>query len=259
EEQRGARELAKSLKGWYDREQGGFMMRSSEDAQQIVDGIVKELTKLGVKVKEEHNEDDVLMREDEKESLIEESQDLTTTIVSSTSDGAKVVIRIEDAKENLQELSSTYKSVTRSRGFLSDLNRALGNNESGTESHYFNFENADGDIITIRTSNHNANSDNFENGANAISIVVKSRRAPNSFKGDNKVNLTEYVYFKESIVEADGNVLSEIADSINGLLSNGKFVDKTGIAVINRVTEKSLVGPRELRKQMAERVNELAD
>lgn len=42
EEQRNARELAKNLKGWYDREQGGFMMRSAEDAQQIIDAVMED-------------------------------------------------------------------------------------------------------------------------------------------------------------------------------------------------------------------------
>lgn len=42
DEIRNAKELAKGLKGWYDREKGGFMMRSEEDAQQIVDALTDE-------------------------------------------------------------------------------------------------------------------------------------------------------------------------------------------------------------------------
>lgn len=42
EEQRNAKALAKELKGWYDSKQGGFMMRSAEDAQQLVDAIMDE-------------------------------------------------------------------------------------------------------------------------------------------------------------------------------------------------------------------------
>ena len=40
EQQRAAKELAKSEKGWYDREQGGFMMRSEESAKQLADTIL---------------------------------------------------------------------------------------------------------------------------------------------------------------------------------------------------------------------------
>ena len=40
EQQRAAKELAKADKGWYDREQGGFMMRSEESAKQLADTII---------------------------------------------------------------------------------------------------------------------------------------------------------------------------------------------------------------------------
>ena len=39
EQQRAARELAKAEKGWYDRDKGGFMMRSEESAQKLADTI----------------------------------------------------------------------------------------------------------------------------------------------------------------------------------------------------------------------------
>lgn len=44
EEQRNAKTFAKELKGWYDSKQGGFMMRSNEDARSIVDFIVPKET-----------------------------------------------------------------------------------------------------------------------------------------------------------------------------------------------------------------------
>ena len=40
EQQRAAKELAKADKGWYDREQSGFMMRSEESAKQLADTIL---------------------------------------------------------------------------------------------------------------------------------------------------------------------------------------------------------------------------
>ena len=39
EQQRAARELAKAEKGWYDRERGGFMMRSEESARKLADTV----------------------------------------------------------------------------------------------------------------------------------------------------------------------------------------------------------------------------
>ncbi|MGN0032429.1 MAG: LPD38 domain-containing protein [Candidatus Limimorpha sp.] len=40
EQQRAAKELAKADNGWYDREQGGFMMRSEESAKQLAETII---------------------------------------------------------------------------------------------------------------------------------------------------------------------------------------------------------------------------
>ena len=42
EKQRAAVSLAKELKGWYDKKQGGFMMRSAEDARKLADAILDE-------------------------------------------------------------------------------------------------------------------------------------------------------------------------------------------------------------------------
>ena len=40
EQQRAAKELAKADKGWYDREKGGFMMRSEDSAKQLAETII---------------------------------------------------------------------------------------------------------------------------------------------------------------------------------------------------------------------------
>lgn len=42
EKQSAAVSLAKSLKGWYDKKQGGFMMRSIEDAKKLTDAVLGE-------------------------------------------------------------------------------------------------------------------------------------------------------------------------------------------------------------------------
>lgn len=42
EQQRAAKELAKADKGWYDREQGGFMMRSEDSAKQLAETIIND-------------------------------------------------------------------------------------------------------------------------------------------------------------------------------------------------------------------------
>lgn len=42
EDARNAKALAKELRGWWDNKQGGFMMRSEEDAQRIVDAVMED-------------------------------------------------------------------------------------------------------------------------------------------------------------------------------------------------------------------------
>ncbi|MCM1079077.1 MAG: strawberry notch C-terminal domain-containing protein [Bacteroidales bacterium] len=42
DEVRNAKTLAKELKGWYDKEKGGFMMRTTEDAQKLADAVMDE-------------------------------------------------------------------------------------------------------------------------------------------------------------------------------------------------------------------------
>lgn len=162
-----------------------------------------------------------------------EPQDLTTTIVSTLSDGTKLRQSIEETKENLENLEKAYTGIKKSRGFIKDLNTALGNSESGSQSHYFDISFPDGHSIVLRTSNHNAHADTFDVGSDAISVIIKSARKKNTFQGSESVNLVEYVYFKEDIQNSDGNILSQIAKSIEVLLDTGVFIDKSGLAKVN--------------------------
>lgn len=173
-------------------------------------------------------------REEIKENRSKvEPQDLTTSIVSTLSDGTKLRQSIEETKENLENLAKAYTGIKKSRGFIKDLNTALGNSESGSQSHYFDISFPDGHSIVLRTSNHNAHADTFDVGSDAISVIIKSARRKNTFQGSESVNLVEYVYFKEDIQNSDGNILSQIAESIEVLLDTGVFIDKSGLAKVN--------------------------
>ena len=173
-----------------------------------------------------------IVAEEEKEKRVEESQDLTTTIVSSTRHGAKLRQDIETAKNELKKVASAYKGQRNSRGFLSDINRALGDSSHGNESHYFEFETTSGKRVTIRTSNHNVNGENIDENNEMISIVIKSKRRRNTYNSAD-ANVIEYVYFKEKIKESDNDVLAGIATSIERLLTTGEYEDITGTAIIN--------------------------
>ena len=160
----------------------------------------------------------------------EDSQDLTTIIVSSKNANAKIVRKKQVAKENLAGIATKYKNGQKTRGFLGDLKRALGETKTEGQSSYFDF-NTPNSEITLRISNHNAKGENFDGDREAISVVIKSERTKNTFEEGE--NLTEFVYFKERIAKADGKTLSQIAESIKDLLDTGVYVDKSGLAVVN--------------------------
>ena len=162
----------------------------------------------------------------------EDSQDLTTIIVSSKNADAKIRISKEAAKNNLDNLSETYLNTQNTRGFLGDLKRALGETKTQGQSSYFDFNTNNGEV-TLRISNHNANAENVKGERDVISVIIKSERTKNNYKDAEGVNLTEFAYFKERIAKADGNTLSQIAESIKDMLDTGVYVDKSGLAVVN--------------------------
>ncbi len=155
-----------------------------------------------------------------KEISDKERQDLTTTIHSSSEQSAKLQINTEMAKKKLQFLTNLYKGIKNSRGFIKAITTALGSNKTNKQSHYFEFKAKNGDVITLRVSNHNTNSERYKDNEQVVSIVVKSRRHPNTFIGNEKTDVKEYVYFKERIKD---NTLSLIAESVRDLLETGEY------------------------------------
>ena len=175
-------------------------------------------------------------KESNKKVADDKRQDLTTMIRSTSSDGAKVSISKENAKENLKKLKKQYFGEKRSKGFIASLSIALGMPEGQhKQSFYFEFMDSSGNSYTLRISNHNVNSDNIGKDEKEISIVIKSRRQPNNFIAGN-TNIKEFVYFKESIANGDGMTLACIVQDIITMLDTGVFADSSGIAVINTST-----------------------
>lgn len=157
-------------------------------------------------------------------------------IRSTSSDGAKVSISKENAKENLKKLKKQCFGEKRSKGFIASLSIALGMPEGQhKQSFYFEFMDSSGNSYTLRISNHNVNSDNIGKDEKEISIVIKSRRQPNNFIAGN-TNIKEFVYFKESIANGDGMTPACIVQDIITMLDTGVFADSSGIAVINTST-----------------------
>ena len=162
-------------------------------------------------------------------------QDLTTgySIDNDAETSAKVVISNQGAKHELNNIIHKYAGQRKTRGFISDLARALGDRSNEPrQTYYFEFTDKQGNPYTLRISNHNVNGENIADNEKEISIVIKSRRQPNKFIAGN-ADVREYVYFKESIANGDGQTLAWIAQDIATMLDTGVYEDNSGIAILN--------------------------
>ena len=250
EQQQAAKELAKADKGWYDREQGGFMMRSEDSAKQLAETIANDedagdsgyssdsansnpsgnrLVSDEGEVKKEKPQ------QNQSASSQKDGQDLTTgySIDNDAETATKVTINPYGAKHELNKLIHKYAGQRKTRGFISDLASALGDMSSAPkQTYYFEFRDKSGNPYTLRISNHNVNANNVNEDEKEISIVVKSRRQPNKFI-PGTAEVKEYVYFKESIANGDGQTLAWIVQDISSMLDTGVYADNSGVAIIN--------------------------
>lgn len=148
----------------------------------------------------------------------------------SSNDGAKLLKNIETTKQKVKNLST--KSIKNPVSFISDV---LGLQQSGS-SFYQSFKLSNGNIITLRISNHNATVSNFDNEAEneGISIVISNR--PNeSITNDGNAHIIEYFYRRADLLKAYGTPIADILGSIKTLLETGEYTDTTGLATREEV------------------------
>lgn len=150
---------------------------------------------------------------------------------------AKVVKRIESTKSELKRLAETYITTTDPKGFLTDLGHSLGAIVGKSGSGYRKFELANGNVIMVRISTHNVNSENARDGEPVVGIVIKPKRTTNTFIDDPGKRVSEFVYFKEELRKAPAGTLSKIAEGISEMLDTGIYKDKTGLARENHSGE----------------------
>lgn len=163
---------------------------------------------------------------------------------SQSSNSANIRTDVEETKQKLNVLAEKWKGVNSVKGFLTELWAALGidaptkgQQRGGNPSRYAAFRLQDGSvvIVTIRASAHNADASNYSkegnvNGDTNLSLVLQKRWKKNKFKPSVNVKLDEYVYVDDRIKSVE-NPLTQIANSLIGYLTNGKYVDTTGVAI----------------------------
>ena len=158
---------------------------------------------------------------------------------------------------NLDSLAKSYgkKGTNKTRGFITDLSRALGL-EQHEASNYGSFDLPNGNRLAIRVSNHNARVSNFDrnNEDNGISIVISSHRNK-GLDNDGTAHLVEFFYNRRSIENAEGKPLAEIVKSIKQALYSGEFKDTTGLAERQEVNAKDAIRFQSVGERAGEAVD----
>lgn len=169
-------------------------------------------------------------------ALPEDESSFKGTVISSI-DGAKILNNLDKAIDRYNENPDNRPST-----FIGDLASALGSSDKDKSSQYATFETKNGQVVTIRVSNHNATVSNFDNAgeSNGISIVI-SRKPNEGMTNDGDAHIVEFFYPDKALNKADGKPLVEILKSIKQSLYSGEYKDTTGLAQREEVNAKESV------------------
>lgn len=169
-------------------------------------------------------------------ALPEDESSFKGTVISSI-DGAKILNNLDKAIDRYNENPDNRPST-----FIGDLASALGSSDKDKSSQYATFETKNGQVVTIRVSNHNATVSNFDNvgESNGISIVI-SRKPNEGITNDGDAHIVEFFYPDKALNKADGKPLVEILKSIKQSLYSGEYKDTTGLAQREEVNAKESV------------------
>ena len=168
-------------------------------------------------------------------ALPEDESSFKGTVISSI-DGAKILRNLDNAIDDYQNVGDKGTKT-----FLGDLASALGSSDKDKSSQYATFETKNGQVVTIRVSNHNATVSNFDNAgeSNGISIVI-SRKPNEGMTNDGDAHIVEFFYPDKALNKAEGKPLVEILKSIKQSLYSGEYKDTTGLAQREEVNAKDV-------------------
>ena len=168
-------------------------------------------------------------------ALPEDESSFKGTVISSI-DGTKILRNLDNAIDDYQNIGDKGTKT-----FLGDLASALGSSDKDKSSQYATFETKNGQVVTIRVSNHNATVSNFDNAgeSNGISIVI-SRKPNEGMTNDGEAHIVEFFYPDKALNKADGKPLVEILKSIKQSLYSGEYKDTTGLAQREEVNAKDV-------------------
>lgn len=211
---------------------------SSEESRIAYEAVKEQLDRIGIPVE---LLSDQAMREMAINAtmldtvLPEDESSFKGTVISSI-DGAKILNNLDKAIDRYNENPDNRPST-----FIGDLASALGSSDKDKSSQYATFETKNGQVVTIRISNHNATVSNFDNAgeSNGISIVI-SRKPNEGIANDGDAHIVEFFYPDKALNKADGKPLVEILKSIKQSLYSGEYKDTTGLAQREEVNAKDV-------------------
>jgi hypothetical protein len=155
-----------------------------------------------------------------------------------------------DAKlqNRIDSLRDYYVKNNKSKatyGLLTNLTNAFGLQSKGS-SRYRTFRTADGDVFTLRVSNHRGRVSNFDKRGETegISIVIESR-PKGALINDGEAHVVEYKYKKKDLDNSKGNPIAQIIESLSNALKTGIYEDKTGLAKIDEANSNDFFSNRE--------------
>ena len=153
----------------------------------------------------------------------------------SSADSTKLLKNIDSAIKKYK-----YDSYPKVKTFLGNIADVLKAQKRGGKSRYATFEAMNGNVFTIRLSDHNATVKNFDdnNEKEGVSIVITT--------GENKginvggdAHIVEYFYDAIKLRKAEGYPLVDILKSIKQALYSGVYKDTTGLAQVEDVNSPS--------------------
>ena len=184
-------------------------------------------------VQEEHQPSVVSSAHEKKSpktALPEDGTSFKGTAVSSDN-GTKVLKNIDKTISEYENKGNSVKT------FIGDVAKALGVDANEKSSKYATFEAKNGEVFTIRISNHNATVSNFDNAIekNGVSIVI-SRADNTGIINNGEAHLVEFFYSDKKLRKADDKPLVEILKSIKQSLYSDEYNDTTGLVQCEKCT-----------------------
>lgn len=205
------------------------------DAQQLAtDAVILALDNAGIET--EVVSDEEANAEVEKQQSDSSVRLMLQIMEQGTKGQSNYPIAGAKLQKNLQTTKEKYKNFgIATENAITDIAKSLGARNTGT-SNYITIEAKNGNVFTLRISNHNATVSNFDNNGenNGISIVI-SRHGNDGITNNGNAHIIEFFYSDKALNKAEGTPIADIIGALEQTLYSGEYTDPTGLAQVQEV------------------------